>query len=202
MALRHWLDQFRIVSVKNTSGEDCPAYGLLAITGAEIRGVRQILLGTKPSTTFYREYVVNGPTAIKAGKTGDCYFAAGPQWIKYDTGTPANGEGWGPKPGQWTASKGFPGITVEGVKSASRTLLLGTLSPIDTLLGKTTSAITGGTSTTTAYQIWVGTSGSEANGGWTTVPGVISRVDIDSGKFVKLTFVNNGWIMEPLECNA
>jgi hypothetical protein len=91
---------------------------------------------------------------------------------------------------------------VIGRADETNDILLGTLGEIRALLGKTTGAITGGTSTTTAYQIWVGTSGSEANGGWTTVPGAISRVDIDSGKFVKLTFVNNGWIMEPLECNA
>jgi hypothetical protein len=85
----HWLDQFRIISVKNSSGEACPAYGLLAITGSELRGGRQILLGAKPSTTFYRVYVVNGPTEIPAGAVGEAYFAAGPQWIKYDTGTPS-----------------------------------------------------------------------------------------------------------------
>ena len=196
-------DKFRWDGIKNDSGETCPAFGILVITGTEMRGnefKRPVLIGNKPSTTFYREFVVNGPTPIPAGGYGRCTRGPGACSVKYDTGTPANGEGWGPKPGQWTASKGFPGITCEGIKDAARYILLGTLAPIGTLLGKTTSAITGGTSTTTAYQIWVGTSGSESNGGWTTVPGAISRVDIGSGKFVKLTFVNNGWIMEPLEC--
>lgn len=199
-----YFENVRWEHVKNTSGEVCPPFGLLAVTGSEMRGVTDkypVLLGAKPSTTFYQEYVVNGPTAIPAGGYGRATRGPGAIWIKYDTGTPANGEGWGPKPGQWTASKGFPGAVCEGIQSTSKTRMLGTLAPITVLLGKTTGAITAN-SASTSYQIWTGTLGSEANSGFTTVPSALSRVDIDSGKFVKLTWHNNGWLMEPLECNA
>lgn len=159
---------------------------------------------TRPSTTFRGPswYAVTSSQAVPQGGTGQLRFE-GTGRVAYDTGTPVKFENWGVKPGQFTLSKGYPSlVSVHRVESSDRKLLLGTLGEIRTLLGKTTGAITGGTSTTTAYQIWTGTSGSEANGGWTTVPGAITRVDIDSGKFVKLTFVNNGWIMEALECNA
>jgi hypothetical protein len=198
----HWLDQFRIISVKNTSGEACPAYGLLAITGSELRGGRQILLGAKPSTTFYRVYVVNGPTEIPAGAVGEAYFAAGPQWIKYDTGTPVNGEGWGPKPGQWTASKGFPGITCEGIKDAARYLMLGTLGEIDTLLCKAVAQTASGTfSSTSAYTIMQGTAGSEASAGFTTQPTIYSRSDIMINEWFHATFRNGIWYAD-LEDNS
>lgn len=189
----------------NDSGETVPSRGIVKIVadiqthevGDEI--VNVVYKGDKPDTTFAKKYGICWPFPVEDGEVGFLTFD-GPQWMPYDSGTPAIGEGWGPKPGQWTLSKGFPGAIVDGIIDSTDKLLLGTLSPITALLGKTTGAITGGTSTTTAYRIWTGTSGSEADGGWTTVPGAITRVDIGTTKFVKLTWVNNGWIMEPLEC--
>lgn len=151
MRQHEYLKQMRWEGIKNTSGETCPPFGLLAITGSEQRGTtykRTVLLGAKPSTTFYRNYAVNGPTAIPDGRYGRCTRMSGGLWMLYDTGTPANGEGWGPKPGQWDAAKGFPGITVEGVKSAERTLLVGTLHEIREVFGKPQSDIAAATSTT------------------------------------------------------
>jgi len=191
----------------NDSDSTAPHGAIMAVSaspridtaGSDI--IQAVYKCTIPSTTFYSRYAVNINGPVDAGKSGLCCFE-GPVWIKYDTGTPARGEGWGPKPGQWTLSKGFPATTlVDGIVDSTNKLLLGTLAPITTLLGKTTGAITAN-SASTSYQIWTGTLGSEANGGFTTVPSALSRVAIDSGKFVKLTWHNNGWIMEPLECNA
>ena len=192
--------------IKNDSSEACPAHSLMVVTGMEMRGTthkRPVLIGNKPGTTFYREIVVSGPTVIPPGGYGRCTRGPGPVLVKYDTGTPANGEGWGAKPGQWTASKGFPeGALVKGIFNESRKLMLATLSPVGTLLGKTTGAgMTAGTASTN-YQIWTGELDAEVNGGFTTVPSALSRVAIDSGLFVKLTWHNNGWLMEALECNA
>lgn len=189
--------------MRNTSGEDCPPFGLLAVTGSEQRGdssgkKRTVLLGTKPSTTFYREHVVNGPQKLRAGKTGKCYIG-GPLWIAFDDadGTPAAGEGWGPKPGQWDAALGYPGITVEGVKSAENTLLVGRLSLINTLLCKATAFLPDGP-VSTNYQIWKGTIASGANSGYTTLPSIELVQDIPSGKFFLARWVNNGWIGQML----
>lgn len=186
--------------MRNTSGEDCPPFGLLAVTGSEQRGdssgkKRTVLLGTKPSTTFYREYVVNGPQKLRAGKTGKCYIG-GPLWIAFDDadGTPAAGEGWGPKPGQWEAAKGFPGITVEGIKRAGE-LLVGRLSLIDTLLCKATADLSAGP-VSTNFQIWSGTMASGANSGFSTLPSIELKHDIASTDFFVAHWMNNGWLSE------
>lgn len=191
-------DKFRWDGIKNDSGETCPAFGILVITGTEMRGnefKRPVLIGNKPSTTFYREFVVNGPTPIPAGGYGRCTRGPGACSVKYDTGTPANGEGWGPKPGQWTASKGFPGISCEGIKSASRYLMLGTLSPITTLLCKATAQNSAGSlaTDTSDYKIYAGTAGSESDAGFTTQPAIYSRSDIMIDEWFYATFRNGTW---------
>ncbi len=156
--------------------------------------------GKAVSTTFRRRYAL-AAEPIEEDAIGAAWVR-GPAVLRYAGSAPSAEAGFGPKPSTVTLEPGYPCFAaIDGVIDSSEKLAGCTLSPITTLLGKTTGAITGGTSTTTAYQIWVGTSGSETNGGWTTVPGAISRVSIGSGKFVKLTFVNNGWIMEALECN-
>lgn len=180
-----------------------PSYGVVAITGVvEVTATSStIYTGDRPGTTFRQLYGVNSSVEVAEGEYG-MLTLTGPCYIAYDSGTPAAGEGWGPKPGQFTLSKGFPGGTiVSGIQDSTNKLLLGTLAPITVLLGKTTGAITGGTASS-AYGIWCGVLDSEADSGFTTVPSSLSRVDIDSGKFVKLTWHNNGWLMEPLECNA
>jgi hypothetical protein len=193
----------------NIFSETIPAWGVVTIAddvdAFDSKAVGGLYLATQPDTTFGR-YAINGPTEVPTNKSGFLRFSGEALCLYEDPGFgfhPALGEGYGPKPGSFALAKGYPSLCVShgSIKEDAR-LLQGTLSPITTLLGKTTGAITGGTSTTTAYDIRVGTSGSETDGGWTTVPGAISRVDIDDDKFVKLTWVNNGWIMEPLECNA
>lgn len=199
-AYTRFLDRFCWEEFKNNSGEDVPPWGILAITGTTMTGdtlKRPVLDCTKPSTTFYRKYVVNGPRRVKNGKRGSCTRGPGMIPIAYDSGTPANEEGWGPKPGQFTLSKGYPaGVTVEGIHDSTNKILLGTLVPIATLLCKTTDAVPVGA--TTDYDIYGGTFGSEADAGFTTVPSARNRTCfIISGAWVDLHWKNNGWEMIP-----
>ena len=197
-----YLDTLRWEAVKNTSGEVCPAFGLLAVTGTEMRGdtyKRPVITCTKPSTTFYIEYMVNGPTAIPAGGYGRATRDASTIWIKYDSGTPANGEGWGPKPGQWTASKGFPGILVKGIQSSTNTRLLGTLAPITKIIGKLAEACSVG-ETDVDVDIWSDTGDTTMNlnaNDWLMKSGA---TDIASGKKVVCEFINGKWYITEAEC--
>jgi hypothetical protein len=85
--------------------------------------------------------------------------------VLYDTGTPAAGETWGPKPNQFTASKGYPGFTVLGVVDSDAKVMLARVEPYDTIIGKLTGALTDGANT---VNMWAGDGGSEAvASGWT-----------------------------------
>ena len=148
----------------------------------------------KPGTTFRKRLIITGESYVESGK---------PLWfpsqrfyrVKYDSGTPAPDEGWGPKPGQWTISKGFPGCTICGILDATNKIALVSLdSPIVTLLGKGTGAI-GAASSGTNYRIYGGTAGSEADCGFTTVPTAYNKgaTAIANNDWVWLEFTNNAW---------
>lgn len=75
-----------------------------------------------------------------------------------------------------------------------------------TLYGKTTGAITGSSSTaTTSYDIYDGPPNSGGDSG-VTVPDAWSFINLDSGIWIKLTWVwvedGGFWLIEPLECNT
>lgn len=185
---------------KNNFAGTIPSNSVIALTGsAQITGIEALeLTGDQPSTTFTRRYAITGGPDATQSQGGLCSQSG---WLlaKYDTGTPAQGESWGPKPGQFTLSKGFPGFCIEGIVDSTNKIALVTLEPISCLKGKTTGAITALTSTT-SYRFYCGTLGSESDMGFTTTPSAVSRVAISSGKWVLLTWVCDGWEMSPLEC--
>lgn len=203
MQRQNFLDACRWEPFKNTGSSTIPAFGLVVIKTASVvtRG-RGRLQCDQPGTTFYRQFAVNGPTSVSAGKNGVCTRSS-PCLCAYDSGTPAIGEGWGLKPSQSTASKGFPGLTIEGIFDSTNKIALVSLeSPITHMIGKTTGAITGGTSSTTSYRIYSGAPFNGSDAGFTTVTAAYSKVDIDSGLWIRITYLNGYPVLEPLECNA
>lgn len=131
----------------NTGGEECPAYGIIKLNG--VTGTNnEVLDGSKPDTTFTRLYAVNGSKAVAASSYGICYIE-GLQKVLYDsTGTPANGESWGVKPGEWAAYKWYPGWTCYGIQDGNEHLATCYIDPINTLLGKADGTIAKGASAT------------------------------------------------------
>lgn len=185
----------------NNTAETIPACAIMAMASdpqIEMAGsdIFQVIYKcSKPSTTFRQTAAVNSRAAVLAGESGFCCFE-GPVWIAYDSGTPARGEGWGPKPGQWTLSKGFPCTTlVDGIVDSTNKLLLGTLSPIGTLLCKATADNAAGSlaTDTTDYKIQSGTAGSEADAGFTTQPAIYAREATSNNEFFTATWINNTW---------
>lgn len=189
----------RWIPFTNSSTAAAPAFALLKVTG--ITAATGTLTVTQASTEFSRVYAINGPDVAAAnGGSGLCTLDS-PCLCAYDSGTPAVGEGWGPKPGQWTLSKGFPGGTVIGIHDSANSVASVMLeTPIVNFLGKTTAATTANAATTSYNVMAGGTLGSETNAGFNPVPSALSLTTIGSSKWVKLTFLANGVRMEPLEC--
>lgn len=130
---------------RNDAGEEIPAYSCIAIEDVvNAANDRDVCKATKPSTTFRRSYAITNhekSTPGPPGRYGLCTTCE-PWLAKYDEGTPANDETWGPKPGQWTLSKGYPGFRVLGVWDTERKLALVVPEPIVSLVGKADGAIT------------------------------------------------------------
>lgn len=119
----------------NNSGETIPPFSIVRIdTGSTIGGVYHANLA-KPSSTFARLYGCTGPSEIAAASYGGYHLETG--MCSYDSGTPVTGEDWGPKPGQWTLSKGYPSVfEVLGIFDSSAKYLIGRCHPINTVIGK------------------------------------------------------------------
>ena len=101
---------------KNTSGETCPAFGVIKITGS----TNGVLQGDKPDATGLKNVMVNGPVTVANGDTGICTNSS-PSSILYDTGdTPGNDEDWGTTSGQWYLAKGEKGFRAIGENANGR----------------------------------------------------------------------------------
>lgn len=135
------------VPFKNANANTCPAYGVLPLTGITLdTGMPFYFTADRPGTTFYRYFIVNGPNEVAQNEVGYGYIVNGSQnrvcIAAYDSGSPACGEEWGPKPSQFTLSKGYPGcFTVLGILDSTNKWMLGYLHPVLNVFGMSQGAI-------------------------------------------------------------
>ncbi len=182
----------------NEGTQAIPAFGMIELTGRREDGGRRTLTGRLPTTTFVSRYAVNSDREVAPNTFGKCY-TSGTVLVLIGTGTPANDQVWGPKPGEPGIYKGFPGaIQVHGVHDSTRSLALGFLQPITQLLGKTTGSMSANAGSS-LWQIYAGTLGSETATTF-TAPASWTRVAIGSPKWMKSNLFCSGWHTEPLEC--
>ena len=138
------------ITFRNDSSETIPAYGCLAITGAEQNDDRLIFVkGEKPSSTACKSYAVNGPVDVEKNRYGQCFTSS---WTRvlYDTGTPEPGDLYGPKASQWTISKDSNAIVaclgiLDEVKRIMLAQFLAAPAACRFYIGTTTGAVTAGT---------------------------------------------------------
>ncbi|MEX0675970.1 MAG: hypothetical protein WD063_02765 [Pirellulales bacterium] len=189
----------RPIPFKNVSGETIPAFAAMAITGLAYENGIAFLECDKPGTAFAREYAVNNIYDVPADRRGTC-FRAGDLRVLYDSGTPAAGAGWGPKPGQWSLAHGFPGFTLEGVVHADKRIAKAFFEPITQVLAKTTASVGAG-ATTQSYRVYAGPFGSETDAGFTTVPAAHNRTaqSMDADEWAWLVWTNDGWELRCLQ---
>jgi len=149
ITIPHSVDQFY-----NDSGETVPIAAVMAVTGVHTLDDGTVIpkIG-KPSSTFCRSYLLNGATEVPVadaevdppttgiGNYQDSDFRD--VLVLYDTGTPAVGEEWGPKSGQWSLSKsGTPSIfTVYGIADSTNKVAFGRVHPIDFVWCELTEAL-------------------------------------------------------------
>ena len=151
----------RGVRFRNDAGEQMPGYAIGRVTGMDtltemVGGFYKL---AKPSSTFGRIHIVNGSQPVDAGDFGFGQLWGEACYALFDSGTPAAGEVWGPKSGQWSLAKNYPGYNVCGESTSGRTLVVG--EPINRLIGKPTATINADASGN--FHWYVGAAGSEAD---------------------------------------
>jgi hypothetical protein len=109
------------IAFRNDSGEAIPPFSVMRITGAEplVAGDTTsppVVTVEKPDTTFHRLYLVNTGEEVPDGKEGIGTYLHHARYVAYNdsAGTPAYGEVWGPKSGQWTLEKYRHGFLIQG----------------------------------------------------------------------------------------
>jgi hypothetical protein len=187
----------------NSSGEECPAYAVMEVT-AGVRGgasayTEERLTITKPTSTFNRLYLVNGPQAVANNYDGEGTWlmddAAGrPVLYASGDGTPAWGESWGAKASQWTLAKNRPGFLVTGANNTTATnpYTSAVQHYVNQLIGKSDADITKGSSGT--ISIWMGTPGSETDSTINVTAWAMgAAIEGTSPKWVSVVWTNGAW---------
>jgi hypothetical protein len=146
----------------NDSGADIPPFSLIAkASDLVVKDGVVLEKFDKASTTFVWEYAVTNHLVTKSGNPGR--YQIGPIVIVgYDpAATPADGDGFGPKPDEWVAFKNYPQCLIcRGIVSSSKKLMLASLAPIECIIGKLAGSLSQGGSAT--VNVWAGAGGSEA----------------------------------------
>jgi len=154
---------------RNDYSGTVPARSVMRITGATsfssvFGGIddQPILTCDRPNTTFYQQYAVCESQDVLTGEYGLCALS-GLLEVAYDTGTPAQGEGWGPKPSQFTLSKNYPAAAnVVAITDSTNKYVLCWFGPIVTVFGKTNAEIAKN-ATTGVVNVYSGVPGSGAS---------------------------------------
>ena len=204
-------DSDRWVSFVNNSGETVPAYGIMAVTGMTIESDANnlpIYEIDKPGSTFCRTYMVNGPFDVDAGD-GELGTFQGPADVLYDSGfgTPAFGDGCGPKSGQWSLSKGYSGCSINGIVDSTDKIASVSLDfPLVEFVGYLDGSLSQGGSATVS--LWTSGASAPATGvdtGWNvTAYDFLMKsgaTAIASGKKVLVRYIGNAWYVVEAECS-
>lgn len=157
--------------VKNSSGAVIPPFSVVLRSGPTTSNNEIVIPVVKPnasSTDFnWDGYLVTGPFAIGAGSSdeGIATDLCQPNFVRYDTGTPAAGEIWGPKHGQHTLSKNYYGFECLGgnTTAAGNNVSLFRWVGVKSVLGKPDGSIANAASGT--INVYTGTAGSESDSG-------------------------------------
>jgi hypothetical protein len=107
----------------NNASETVPRWGIMRVTGAS---ANKYLTTAKPDATYRWLYLVNVDSDVAAGKSGWASYLTAQSfnfednYVLYDTGaTPAYGEHWGPKSGEWKLFQHRPGFFILGGTTGS-----------------------------------------------------------------------------------
>lgn len=183
---------------KNNAGSECPAFGVFAVTSNTVTGGKNILQGSQPSTTFSRSYAVNGEFPIAANGYGGAY-THGLVLVKYDTGTPAVGETWGPAPSQWTVKKGYPGFICMGIVSSTDKIMLARYDEPGIYLVKADADISKGSTGTCS--LYYDNAGTETDTTINIADCKALGAAITSGKWATVQYINGVAFVGPWECS-
>ena len=190
----------------NDSSETIPANAIVRISGTTFDPLMDATSGgaciavvyhaVKPDTTLGR-YAINSSLQVAAGESGLLRFE-GPCEQAFDSGTVTIGSGYGPKPSQWTLSKGYPSTTIaDGTTNSETKRLFGSFNQLTTVIGKAGSDISaksGESPGSGTVNAWYNSAGTFADSTMTFTGYNFSASAITASKYTAFNLVNGIWV--------
>lgn len=204
MISRPPLHRVRWETVRNTASETIPAYGVMRITGTEVRAGRTVYTVAKPSTTFQRLYLVNGPVDIPASGYGDGTFDI--TYALCSSGaSPLLAESWGAKHDEWKLFQHRPGFFMLGNYQGTGDDQRAIVRPyeVQELWGTLDGALAQGSSATMSVYFRDGSTWTDSTMNVTVYDRLLKTgaADIDSGNWVVAQWYCDRWWAHAAECN-
>lgn len=192
------------IPIYNDTGGSLGKYSLVRPNAIRLVEKKIFIDVKQPDSTHSWDYLVVGDNDIPSASYGLAQRGPMVKFL-YDTGTPAVGNGYGPKSGQYTAVKNYPEcLIVAGIYDAGDKIAWGRLKPIEELIGKLDGSLSQGSTATVS--IWIGAGGSESDSGvnvevavrdWLMKSGATA---IASGKKVVVRRINGVPYVTEAEC--
>lgn len=191
-------DRPKFVAFRNTSGEEIPAHAVMRVTGAEVKGGLPLITVAKPSTTFQRLYLVNSERRVGGGANarGVGTWLEEAAYVLYEAGTPAVGESWGPKAGQWSLAKWRYGFTIQGAIVAAKLKVVAKQREVDVVYGQ--SSGTWNVDNNGTVDLYDGNNAAISSTSISVMNRLVSA--IPTGRKVVCTWVGGTWLATAMKC--
>ena len=190
----------QVVRFRNDDTTDAPAFGVMQITGAVIdatSGERVVTVIQPNKFGCQYDVLVNGAEPVTPGELGNAQLLGGPVAALYNVGdgTPAQGEIWGPRAGDWLLRKDTGGFEICGNPSGGSVMV--NHAPWLTFVGVAVTAFAANASGT--VRIYMGANGSETDTGVTM--SVWNRyAAIQAEKRLDCLWFGRGFQVNSVEC--
>jgi hypothetical protein len=143
-------EAIRWLPVKSAVGEVAPSGALLRVTGAEDNGT---LIVNKPNADNQQYLLICGPMGLDANGRGVAtYDEFVPAAFEDGDGTPAVGEAWGSKSGEWLLRKTYTGFVISAADNGSGQVEVSRAGSAFEM-GNTSAEATGSTATIATYKL-------------------------------------------------
>lgn len=174
------------IKVKNTTEEEIPPFSCLKFDGYQNDEGREAIRVTKPDDGLAQMYLCSGRFPIPVGsELGRAFFGV-PCFGAFDTGTPAEGESWGPEPDSWKWHANRPGAFVIGEQDSTTIRIVPWL--ITGGYAKADGTITAGSTGT--ISVWHGNFAGDTTVNITGAYNAADSIDVASGDKLSFEFKN------------
>jgi len=189
---------------RNDNAGTIPAFGVMRITGVEERHGNALYTVDKPSTTFQRLYLINGPLDVPAGGYGSGTFDVA-YALCSSSASPGYGESWGAKHDEWKLFENRPGFFVlggyTGTGDDQRALVR--QQEVLKLFGTLDGSLSQGSSATMSVYFRDSSSWTDSTMNVTVNDRLLKSgaTAISSGKWVAADWYGDIWVATAAECN-